>query len=126
MDFFRGFVTIWVSCEFCRVCIPSVGGGGGGEPAPILPAPINVIASELDIVVSALGGRLALMASFSGPRVPVTFFSAIMGVYGAVRRPLRPALPSVIVGVYGDVYVYGTTGTKLGLGAIVLQKTLYT
>ena len=33
MDFFRGFVTILVSCGFCSVYIPS--GGGGGEPAPV-------------------------------------------------------------------------------------------
>ena len=50
MDFFRGFVTILVSCGFCSVYIPS---------GPIAPA-------LMDIDVLALGGRLMLAAMGAG------------------------------------------------------------
>ena len=59
MDFFRGFVTILVSCGFCSVYIPS------GGPVN---RPVSAIAPALmDIDVLALGGRLMFLAPFSGP-----------------------------------------------------------
>ena len=73
--------------------------GGAGEPAPV-----SAIAPALmDIDVLVLGGRLMFLAPFSGPG-PVKLLSAIMGVYGAVWRPLAPVtLLSAIMGVYGAV-----------------------
>ena len=73
---------------------------GGGEPAPVS----AITPALMDIDVQVLGGRLMILAPFSGPEGPVTLLSAIMGVYGAVRRPLGPVtLLSAIMGMYGAV-----------------------